>query len=75
MKADLPHQISFFSCCVHDNRGLSVSHESEGHVHDTHGHKTTTSSEHGEEKHEEAHKEKRAKSKGVTFTCSGSNLM
>ena len=31
--------------------GVSVSHKSEGHGHDTHGHSTTSSSGHGEERH------------------------
>lgn len=38
------------------NCGVSVLHMPEGHGHETHGHKTTTSSEHGERREEEKHK-------------------
>ncbi len=41
----------FLGSCVNYNCGVSVSHHFEGHVHETHGHKTTTSSGHGEEEH------------------------
>ncbi len=50
-----------------DDCGVSVSHKSEGHVHETHGHKTT-SSEHGEE-------ERKAERKGSSLICSGGNLL
>lgn len=37
------------ACCNHENCGVSVFHKSESQVHESHGHKTATSSEHGED--------------------------
>ena len=61
---DISHKM--FACSIHDKCGVSVSHKSEEHVHETHGHKTTTSSEHREEKHGEAHPERKAEWKGIS---------
>ncbi len=47
-----------------------VSHKSEGHVHETHGHKT--SSEHKEERQEG---ERKADGEGIQFKCSGGSLL
>lgn len=47
--------------------GVSASQNFEGHVHETHGHKT--SSEHGEEREEE-HKERKIERKGISFVSS-----
>lgn len=47
-----------FACDDSDDCGVSVSHHFEGHVHETHGHKTTSSG-HGEEKEEKARKPER----------------
>ncbi len=48
---------------------------SEGHVHDARGHKTATSSEHGE-KREEEEKEKITEKTGIFFfICSGGNVL
>ncbi|KAI3362182.1 hypothetical protein L3Q82_012503 [Scortum barcoo] len=47
-------------CDVSDDCGVSVPHHSEGHVHETHGHKITTSSGHGEERQVEEHKERKS---------------
>lgn len=57
-----------FACYLNDNCGISVSHKSEGHVHEIHGHKTT-SSEHGERRQEG---ERKAERKGM---CRGSNVL
>lgn len=46
---------SFLLVNLNKDCGVSVSHTSEGHVHETHGHKTSTSSEHGEKKQEDEH--------------------
>lgn len=45
--------------------------ESEKHIHDTHGHKTTTSAEHDEKSEEE---EQKAESKGIGFTYVGCSV-
>ncbi len=45
---------------------MSVSHKSEAHVQETHGHKTTSSG-HGEEEHKER--------KGMCFVCGGCNFL
>ena len=51
---------------------LSVSHKSEGHEHETHGQKTTTSPAHGEE----AHREKNPEKKGIYYIFdSDSNVL
>ncbi|XP_044030286.1 mucin-12 isoform X9 [Siniperca chuatsi] len=55
-----PH---IFACYVNDDCGVSVSHNFEGHEHETHGHKTTISSEHGEKREEEEKKESKAERK------------
>ncbi len=54
-----PHIFAYVS----DDCGVSVSHNFEGHVHETHGHKTTTSSGHGGEEHTGGHTER----KGIFF--------
>ena len=46
---------------VTDNCGVSVSHHFEGHGHETHGHRTTTSHGHGGE-HTDRKAEKRRSS-------------
>lgn len=57
------------------NCGVSVSHKSEGHAHEAHGHRTTTSSGHGEEREREEHNEIKAERKGISFICSGGNVL
>lgn len=54
--------------------GVSVS-QSEGHMHETHSHKTTISSHHGEEMEQEDHKDKKAERKGIFCAFSGSNVV
>ena len=45
---------------------MSVSHKSEEHIHETHGHKTTTLSGHGVEREEEEdEKESKGECQGV----------
>lgn len=46
---------SYDACsrCVDNDYGVSVSHKSERRLHDTHGHITTTSPQHGGEREEE----------------------
>lgn len=39
-----------------DNCGVSVSHKSQGHIHETHVHTARTSSGHGQKGEEEEHK-------------------
>lgn len=39
--------------CVNTDCGVTASHTSGGHTHDSHGHKTATSSEHAEKREEE----------------------
>lgn len=56
-----------FACYVNDNCGVSGPHKSEEHIHERHGHKTTTSSEHWEET--------KAEGKGISFICNGSNAL
>lgn len=46
---------------------------SEGHIHETHGHKTPTSPEHQEEKLQEDRKDRSDVTKGISNTCSSSN--
>lgn len=52
--------------------GVSVAHESEEHVHEAHGHKTTHSSQHGGEKERETKVENRGifsiRSRGQMFS-------
>lgn len=48
---------TFLARHVHDNCGVSVSHNSEGHEHQAHSH--TTSAEHGQGKHEDTHAERK----------------
>ena len=57
------------------NCGVSVSHKSEGHAQEAHGHRTTTSSGHGEEREREEHNEIKAERKGISFICSGGNVL
>ncbi len=46
--------------------GVSVSHNFEGHIHETHGHKST-SSEHGEKRKGEEQNEVKAEKRGAIF--------
>lgn len=48
---------------------MSEQHTSDGHVHESHGHKITTSSERGHqrEEEEEEHEERDAERKGCRF--------
>lgn len=59
-----------FACYVTNDFGVSVSHNFEGHVQETHGHKP--SSEHREESEVE---ERKAEKKGISFICSDGNLI
>lgn len=54
----------FYSCYVNYDHGVSVPHQPVDHVHETHGHKNTTSSEHGEEREEEE-KDRKAEMTGI----------
>ncbi len=64
----MPH---IFASYVSDDYGVSVSHHFEGHVHETHGHKTPISSGHGEENR---HNERKAEKRGISFICSGGSI-
>lgn len=50
---------------------VSVSHKSEGHEHETHGHKT--SSVHGGNREEE--EERKTEMKGISFICNGGKAL
>lgn len=47
---------------------MSAFPESEEHIHDTHGYKTTTSAEHEEKREEE---EQKAERRGISFMLCG----
>ncbi len=61
----------FFLLYFMNTCGVSVSHNPEGHVHESHGHKTSLS-EHGEGRQEE---ERKAERKGISFICSEGNVL
>lgn len=60
-----PIRHTFLLSVCSDACVVSVSHNFEGHVHESHGHKTATSSEHGGEKEEEEeHRKRKAEKRG-----------
>ena len=50
---------------------ISDPHESHGHVHETHGHKTTASHGHGQEEHTHS----KVEPTGISFRCSDCFLL
>lgn len=56
-----------------DDCGVSVSQHFEGHIHETHSHKTT-SSEHGGKREEEEHTERKVEKRGIEFIYSGDDV-
>lgn len=54
---------------------MTASHKSDGHVHETHGHKTTTSSEHGEKRKEDDETERITEKTGIFFVRSSGNVL
>lgn len=65
--------LTFLLGIFSDDCVVSVSHNFEGHIHETRGHKTRTSSEHGEEREEE-HRDRKAERSGITFIYSGDDV-
>lgn len=58
----------FFTYYYINDCAVSVSHNFVGHVHEAHGRKATTSSEHGEKREEEEDRAKRkAEKRGTAF--------
>lgn len=66
--------LTFLLGIFSDDCVVSVSHNFEGHIHETRGHKTRTSSEHGEEREEEEHRGRKAERSGITFIYSGDDV-